>query len=165
MIKRYAAVLFLTLMLVGASIGNVFADTATVPVHINVAESTVSFSITEKITMTAAAGSPVLSVEDLVISNTGTMGQIRLDSLSVTAENGWTLVDGDEDFVNMAVNAKKFSLSAENKDFAVSGTVKPGLTARVGGTMTVHFTGKTGASTEAVSDLQIAEITATVSLV
>ena len=158
--------LFLTAALIfSVCTGTCFADTSTVPVHINVAESKVSFAVTEKITMTASAGSPELIIEDLVIENTGSMGQISLDSLSVTAENGWSLVVKDTDFVNMSANAKKFSLISGSTDFAEAGASYPAEKAKVGGSITVEFEGKTGASTEAVSDMQVAEIVATISLV
>ena len=162
--KRFLAAVAAAVLALGNS-GHCFADTCTVPVHINVAETAVSFSVTEKITMTAEAGSPDLTVDSLVIQNMGSMGQIRLDSLTVTAENGWSLVENSTDFINMNANARKFSLTAAGTDFSREGTVYPGKTAKVGEKMSVEFSGKTGAATETVYDLQIARIVATVSLV
>lgn len=152
-------------LLIFGTVGQCFADSCTVPVHINVAETTVSFSVTEKVNMTSVAGVPDLVVDSLVIQNTGTMGQICLSSLTVTAENGWKLVEEKTDFINMSANAKKFSLAAEGRDFSIENTIYPSKTARVGEKITLNFSGKTGASTETVSDFQVARIVATVSLV
>lgn len=162
--KRFICSAFMISVLVIGSSAMAFADSSSVPAHLNVTASAVSFTITEKINMTAAAGSPDLTIDDLVVTNTGSMGKIKLESLNVNAEQGWTLVADDTDFKNMSVDQKKFSLVSESHDFAANADMSVGKTANPDEQITMKFKGNTGASSSAITDTKVATIVATIAL-
>ena len=162
--KRLICCVFMIAVLVTGSAAMAFAESSSVPAHLNVTASAVSFTITEKINMTASAGSPTLSIDDLVVTNTGKMGKIKLDTLNVKADQGWVLVENDTDFVNMSVNQRKISIVSGTHDFAENPNMTVGTTANPGGKITVELDGKTGAVSSAISDLKVATIVATVAL-
>ena len=144
----------------------------TVPVHLTAPAISdgagIDFTITDKITMGAAADSTVLTITDLVITNNAKVGQLKVDSIEAAAATGWTIVADDADyFVKNKVDKKEFSLVCGSNDFAETAKVTYGetkLLAANGGTQTFEFDGHIGTFSTAVSDTKVAEIIATVSL-
>lgn len=155
------AVMLLTL---GTSFAFAASDPSqSVPAHITVAATSIDVTVPQKITMTAAAGNPALTITDYTVKNNSTLGTIKVDSLKVTAVPGWTIVEDTTDFTSMAANAQKFSFMHGTHDFATADTeaLSAANTAAPSATATFSFTGKTGVVTSAIEDVQVATVVAT----
>lgn len=163
--KKVLSTVLVVVMLMAMATGACFASTETIPAHINVPATSIDFSVTEKINMTATANSATLTVDSLAVTNNSAMGVLSIDSVEATAANGWTLVADTTDFANLSANAKQFSLVADTaKDmstgkYQAAGTVAPGMTD------TTSFTGKTGMVTAALNDVKVADVVVTISYV
>lgn len=134
-----------------------------VPAHITVAETAIDVTVPDKITMTAAANNPALDISDYTVKNNSALGTIKVESLKVTAETGWTLVADETDFAGMAANSQKFSFKHGSYDFATGATetLSSGNTAAPGATATFSFTGKTGVVTSKLEDIKVATVVVT----
>ncbi len=164
--KYYISGLLMIVFLICSSAGIGLAESKSVPVLMNISPSVIDFEITQKIHMTAeTAGSPALSIDHLTVTNTSRMGLVNLDSIAVSAVEGWDLVPDDTDFVNMSADQHTFSFVADDiHDFGKEGLMAPGSSAGPGESVTVGFTGKTGPVSAGIQDTQVAVITVTVSL-
>lgn len=134
-----------------------------VPAHITVAATSIDVTVPAKITMTAAAGNPALTISDYTVQNNSTIGTIKVESLKVTEETGWTLVTDETDFAGMAANSQKFSFKHGSYDFATGATetLSSGNTANPGATATFSFTGKTGVVTSKLENVKVATVVVT----
>jgi len=164
--KYFICVLLMMVILIGSSTGVGLAESKSVPVFMNIAPSVVDFEITQKIHMTAEnAGSPTLSIDDLSVTNIGKMGLIKVDSIAVSAADGWTLAPDNTDFINMPADQQTFSFVADGiHDFGKDQFMISEASAGPGESATVKFTGKTGPVTAEIQDIQVAVVTVTVSL-
>lgn len=175
--KILTTAMILVLMMTLAA-GTAFAATGTtaqgneVPVYliapaIGDGAGGIDFTITDRITMTAAAGSSVLSITDLEIKNNAATGQLRLDSIEASTETGWTIKsDNEKYFAELKAGTKEFSLVSEGNDFSANAKKEYGddkLIAPGQEPLKISFTGHIGTFLTAVSDTQVAKITATVS--
>lgn len=172
-IKKVSSILLVIALTVVCSMGTCFAGTLpddstnTVPVYLTVSgEMSIDFTISEKINMTGSADAAEVSVSDLSLTNNGTMGQIEVKKLEVVAEDGWTIDAYDADFPNMPANAKKFSLTSDGHDFADGAKTLPEdeVLVNVSGTKTISFEGKTSTSTEALNNIKVANVVATIAI-
>lgn len=172
-IKKVSSILLVIALTVVCSMGTCFAGTLpddstnTVPVYLTVSgEMSIDFTISEKINMTGSADAAEVSVSDLSLTNNGTMGQIEVKKLEVVAEDGWTIDAYDADFPNMPANAKKFALTSDGHDFADGAKTlsEDEVLVNVSGTKTISFEGKTSTSTEALNNIKVANVVATIAI-
>ncbi|MBQ9960317.1 MAG: hypothetical protein IJP00_00250 [Firmicutes bacterium] len=155
-----------------AACGSCFAGTLdadsvnTVPVYLTTPGIEIDFTISEKITMTATAGTAEATVTDLEITNNSTMGQIEVQKLQATAKSGWTIVSDTSDFANMAADSKKISLVSDGHDFSSGIKTFADDEKLVNATKTVNidFTGKTCATKTATASGHVADVVATIAI-
>lgn len=152
-------------MLTAMATGACFASTETVPAHINVPATTIDFSVTEKINMTATANSENLTVDSLEVTNNSDMGVLNIDSIQATAVTGWSLVADTTDFATLNANANKFSLVADGSFDMSTGAYQAAGTVAPAATDTTVLSGKTGMVTTVLSDVKVADVVVTVSYV
>ena len=142
-------VLCLTFLLL--NLGTAYAETVSVPLNIAVQAASVDFEITESIHMAKADDSTVLTIEDLVITNSASnVLELALTEIAIETEGEWELVADTTDF-STAVNKKKFSLVTAEHDF-YSGSYTGAAHIIPGESKVISFSGHTGSFTEAVSE-------------
>jgi len=176
--KRLLTVLTVITLVCTMTTGLCFAGTGElgsgneVPVILSVAGVSdgagIDFTITDEITMSAAAGSTLLNVSGMTITNNASAGQLKVDSLEAAAEEGWTIKADDADyFAELKADTKEFSLVSEGNDFGQVPKKEFGESKRIapsGGTQTFAFSGHIGTFRTAVTDTKVAEIIATISV-
>jgi len=178
--RKILTVTMIFVLMMTLSAGTAFAAEGTtangneVPVYLNAAAISegpgagIDFTITDKITMTADAGDTVLEIDDLVVTNNASAGQLKIESIEVSAEAGWTIAEDDaEYFNNLKADSKQFSIVSEGNDFADTAKKTYGenkLVAANGGTQTIEFTGHIGTFINAVNNTKVAKVVATVSV-
>lgn len=170
--KKILSIVSVISLMTIATCGNCFAGTLdtdsvnTVPVYLNTPGIEIDFTISEKITMTATAGTPEATVSNLEIKNNSTMGQIEVQKLQVTAKDGWTIVTDSSDFANMAADSKKISLVHDNHDFSagVKTFANDEKLINATKTLTISFSGKTCATKAATSSGHVADVIATLAV-
>lgn len=171
--KKVSSMLLVIALVLVCSIGTCFAGTLpedsenTVPVYLTIdGDLTLDFTISEKITMYGEATTDVVNVSDLFITNNGTMGQIELKKLELSLEDGWSIEDSQNDFVNMASNSKKIGLVSDGHDFSDGAKIYANdeLLVDVSSTRTVSFDGKTCPTTTEISNTKVASVIATIAI-
>lgn len=137
-----------------------FADTD----RVHAAAELIDYDVPEKISMTADPRTGQLTVEPLIINNTGAY-DLSVDSLQVMSQNGWELVPAQTDFAKMPKDAKRFSLVAGGNHDLASACRQLGVIScpPQDSTMTIALSGRTGAASEAHFDEQAADLLLTVS--
>ena len=126
-----------------------------------------SFTVTEKIDMTATVGTTELEITDLTVTNNAPVGQLKVDSLEVTAAEGWALAAKDTEFELQKSDSKVFSFVLAEDGFDFSTGVKSfgetKLVAPNDGTQTFEFEGEIGTFMTEV-ETQVASVVATISV-
>ena len=163
-LKSFVITTAMAAVLLFGSVSMCFADTANTPAHINVDATTISFEVTEKISLTGNANSVDLTADKtLDVTNNSAVGVLNIDSVAVSAADGWTNVAMTTDFTKLAADAQQFGLSADGSDLTTAytgaGTVDPGKTD------STEIAGKTGMVTAELSDVKIADLVVTVSII
>ena len=165
--KTLSLILLVSLLALSTSIS--FAASSdpsqTVAAHITVEVTPIDVTVPSVIKMNAPEKSVDLTIDPYTVKNNSPIGTIKVDSLSVSAVNGWTLVSDTESFKDMKANAKKFSFKHGTHDFGASQnateTLTTGNTVSPETTTTFSFTGKTGVVTEKQEDIHVANVVAT----
>lgn len=162
--KKSIKALALGLMITVLSCSIAFADTAAIPMSLDIKAKVIDVSVTEKVIMSAASGKSVMTVSDISIKNNAASNSVYLMSASYGGNSSpWTLVSNSTNFKSMAKNQHKYSLTADGTDLH-SGDKSYSEEISSGGTYTITMAGKTGLSTTAVSDQQAGTVVVTVSL-
>lgn len=162
--KKSIKALALGLMITVLSCSIAFADTAAIPMSLDIKAKVIDVSVTEKVIMSAASGKSVMTVSDISIKNNAASNSVYLMSASYGGNSSpWTLVSNSTNFKSMAKNQHKYSLTADGTDL-YSGDKSYSEEISSGGTYTITMAGKTGLSTTAVSDQQAGTVVVTVSL-
>ena len=171
--KKILSLIMVVALLSTCSIGMAFANETTaggktVPVELTVpavSDSGIEFTISEKITMTAAANSTTLTVSDLVVENLKEVGVLDLTSVKVTAREGWTIKDNTADyFKTVKADTKEFGLSCGTHDFATAAELAfTDKQINPQGQQTVSFTGNIGTFTVAATTM-VADVVATIAV-
>lgn len=144
-------ILCLVLILFNLNISAACADMVSVPVNMEVEAMSMDFEITESVNMRCAGNSNVLTVDDLVITNTPVNPlDIEVSRIALTPQGGWQVVADATDYSNM-VNIKCFSLVMGDHDF-YEGSYLQTFRIASGESRTISFTGHTGYFNEAVSE-------------
>lgn len=137
-----------------------------VAAHITVEVTPIDVTVPSVINMTAPAKSVDLEIDDYTVKNNSPIGTIKVDSLSVSSVNGWTLVSDAESFKDMKANSKKFSFKHGTHDFGLNAqnateTLTTDNTVAPQGTLLFTFSGKTGVVTQEQNDIHVANVVAT----
>ena len=168
MMKKLLSIALSVAMLAAMSTSFCFAAASdpsqSVPAHITVASTPIDVTVSEKITMTATAENPELTITDYVLTNNSTLGTIEVSKLKTTAVSGWTLVADSTDFASMEADAQKFSFKHGSHDFgtAAEETLSASNTAAPTASVNFNFTGKTGVVTSPLNDVKVADVVATI---
>ncbi len=177
--RKILSVTMIFVLMLTLTTGTAFAAAGTtangneVPVYLNApaigdGDGGIDFTITDSITMTASAGSTVLTIDSLTVTNNSEAGQLKIDSLEASAEAGWTIKADDADyFANLKADTNQFSLVSEGNDFAETSELSYGeskLVAANGGSQTIAFSGHAGTFKTAVQNVKVAKVVATVSV-
>ena len=167
--KKILSIVTVIAIIAMMSTGMCFAATQDVPVKLTapaISDAGIDFSVNaEGIKAEAATGTTTLTYDDLKITNNATVGQIKLDSVSATAETGWTLKADDADyFKGLKADTKEFSMVTEGQDLSEAAKTYTDNKIAAGAEITVSFTGNIGTFTEAITATQIAKVVPTVSI-
>ena len=162
-LKRVSSMALIGTMAV-SSMMPVFAEEKSVPAHINVPATAIDYSVTEKIEMQGTENSTDLTIDSLDVTNNLKAGVLNIDSVEATGDNGWAVVGDDSDFVKMGKNAHKFSMVADGTFDMSTGAYTEAGQVNPGEKDTTAFTGKTGITTEAITDEKAANVVVTISL-
>lgn len=160
-IKAFALGLIFTIL----SCSVAFADTATIPMSLTVKAKVIDVLVPDKIVMSAEAGNTTMSVEDITVTNNASGNSSYLLTVSYGGDvSPWTLVADSTNFVTMKKNLHKYSLTADGTDLSSGSKQYTSNEILAGSLYTVVMEGKTGISTEAISDQQAGTIVLTVGL-
>ena len=141
------------------------SGTSTVPMYLKAETTSIDFTINEKITAEIETERTLLDIDQLVIKNLGSMGQLSIDGLSVVPEEGWTVVSDDSDFLNMEKNAKKFSITANDVDLSKTTTFEHGTyLVQNGKSLGISLSGHIGIQTQEINDTKFASLVVTVAI-
>lgn len=177
--KKTLSLVMICILMLTLATGTAFAAAGTtesgneVPVYLKAPAigdggAGIDFTITDRITMTATAGSTELDITDLVVTNNAETGKLRIDSIETEAMEGWTVKpDNAAYFANLKADTKEFSLVSEGNDFAANARAEyddTKLVAPSAGTQTIAFSGHIGTFLTAVNDVQVAKVVATISV-
>ncbi len=122
--------------------------------------------VSEEITMNSDGKTVEMDISDLHITNRSSEVLLSLDSVSASEANPeWALVADTTDFVNMAVNQHKYSLSADGHDLNSGPYLPENVEISPGTTRKVALTGKTGTSSDHIKNQHVCNIIVTVSAV
>jgi len=148
-------VLGLVLMLsIGLTMSFSFADST---------DTTIDFTITEKIELTGGSNETKLSSKPLKVIHNGSNGFISIDNVSVKTDSGWRLVEKTTDFATVASNSKLFSLVIDDTHDLTIPYSSFGEVA-AGKTESKEISGSTGIVTSNISE-KIAELIVTLSFI
>ena len=160
-IKAFALGLILTIL----SCSVAFADTASIPMSLTIKAKVIDVLVPDKIVMSAEAGNTTMSVEDITVTNNASGNSLYLLTVSYGGDvSPWTLVADSTNFVTMKKNLHKYSLTADGTDLSSGSKQYTSNEILAGSLYTVVMEGKTGISTEAISDQQAGTIVLTVGL-
>lgn len=160
-IKAFALGLILTIL----SCSVAFADTASIPMSLTIKAKVIDVLVPDKIVMSAEAGNTTMSVEDITVTNNASGNSLYLLTVSYGGDvSPWTLVADSTNFVTMKKNLHKYSLTADGTDLSSRSKQYTSNEILAGSLYTVVMEGKTGISTEAISDQQAGTIVLTVGL-
>lgn len=133
------------------------------------AVASIDVSVPENITITAQAGTVVATVGAYTITNNADIGQVKLVSLELNAETGWTKEAYVENtFKDYAAGTKKFAMQAK-----VSGDTYTDLNSKWdninaailhNASQTVELQALIPAQSQAITSEKIATLVATISL-
>ena len=174
--RTIIALFLMTTLLMTAASGFAFAESVpaymtisgTPSIDVDVSYSdpeTGSDTAAEGIMMTGSAGSPVLSITSLKVSNNNAMGIILVEKVEIQtdAQQGWSVVDDDTAFATLPADAKKFSLVTDTHDFSTGAytVVKEVLPKDK---IVYEFSGKTGPVSETITKVHVADAVLTLAL-
>lgn len=163
--KKSVKALALGLMITVLSCSIASADTAKIPMSLTIKEKVIDVLVPDKIIMSAEAGKTVMSVENITVTNNASGNSLYLLNASYGGDvSPWTLVADSTNFVTMKKNLHKYSLTADGTDLSSGSKQYTSNEILAGASYTVVMEGKTGISTEAISDQQAGTIVLTVGL-
>lgn len=130
------------------------------------AHAAIDVLVSEEITMNSDGKTVEMDISDLNITNRSSDVRLSLDSVSAFEANPeWELVADTTDFVNMAVNQHKYSLSADGHDLNSGPYFPEKVEISPGATRKIALSGKTGTSSDHVKNKHVCNIIVTVSAV
>lgn len=149
--KRMAVLLALCLV-VTAIPSMASAESQDITGYISTAATTLSYTITPSITLTASPETDVLTISDVVIQNVQGVGRIQLHDIVVKETcSGWKLEDSTKDFKTLPLDSKKFSLVASvgeiEKDLSKGNLVFTDEYISAGSNQTIKFNGNASGTT------------------
>ncbi len=129
----------------------------------------VDVSVSEQIRMVSDGKTPEMEVSDLIIENHSDTLTLNVECIeAVPAEDQWTLTAHSADFAKMRKNQNVYSLAAEGTeehDFYQGKLILSDNEIEPLSSMAVKLEGKTGASTEAYTEVHVLDMIVTVSAV
>lgn len=136
-----------------------FADTATVPMYLNVSEEPLVFDVTEKIRMTATQGSTTLVFDrPVTVTNNGTK-KIQVSSIALNPASGWSVEASSTDFTTAAATALSFICGGH--DFA-NGAYAPADAIAIGTSKTYTLEGQVSAKADLMQSAKVSNLVLTV---
>lgn len=135
------------------------ADTATVPMYLNVSEEPLVFDVTENIKMTATQGSTTLVFDrPVTVTNNGTK-KIQVSSIALKPASGWSVKASSTDFTTAAATALSFTCSGH--DFA-NGAYAPSDAIAIGTSKTYTLEGQVSAKADLMQATKVSDLVLTI---
>ena len=135
-----------------------------VPIVLRLPATEIDVIVSERILLEGQDGTAELKVSPLTVTNNGSLGSIVVSEITAVTENGWTLVAENAGFETMAANAKRLYMGYKSHDFAEGSFTGTIAEAAPGESDTIQILAKTGAQTEDISNVAVAQIILTINL-
>lgn len=139
--------------------GSVYAQD--IPVYLYNAPTLLDVTVPESINMRVKTNEIIAAVDTIHVINHSKVGVIGVENIHVAQQNGYTIVNDTTDFTQLAMNAKKFSLTYNSHDLVddynqLAITVNPTLTGNI------QLSGKTGGVTSIIDGENCANVVLTI---
>ena len=161
--KKIMAAALAVIMLISLIPAAAFASN--VPVTLTAAPVSLTVTVTESIQLTRPDATKAdLAVTDLTVTSGMTAGSVEITNMEVNTQNGWTLTTKGDSFESMAANSKKLYMGYGSHDFT-AGDLELEDVLAPSESKTYSLSAKTGITTQAISNEQVANVVLTIGLV
>ncbi len=178
--KKVIAIVTAAVLVMALNTGTCFAGEATGTNHkteagsntvhavLNLAPTSIDFNISENIYLTGEANKAELTCTDLMVVNNLHAGSIQVVSVTASgnSEAGWTISEFESTkFAALPLNSKMLGLKCEGVDMAGGGSYGPTAAIAPLSERAIKFEAQTGATSETISNVVVANVIATVAMV
>lgn len=128
-----------------------------------VAPSIFSATVPYVLPISIDADQNVYTADNAAITNNSN-GPVKVESVEITANDGWELVDASTDFNAVPVNSKQFTLEIQNVPLETSGVIEGEAFESISGNdiLKIDYTADAAVQSEAISNENIANALITV---
>ncbi len=136
-------------------------SSATVPVVVTADPMTFKAVVPVSLPVAVTADGTVVTATNATVTNSSSLGMIRVKSITVTGIGDWTLTDFSSDFAHMSVDSKAFGLSVDDNaaDNSTGSIVVSGIPAmNITQAETLSYTMKIAPQVSGLTDESVANV-------